>query len=338
MSTINPATPLTPALPATNHPRHIFRWLWSGTLALIILLTAALYSEIDPLRQRGWTSLVSSDLFVPEIDLARDDQGTIWKVRPTLLVGGGGTFHPPADFDPAMRSLTTVAVDRHNRVWLGAGYGMILMMDTNQHWTTFTPKNSGLPDLYVNVLAVDPQDHLWVGTSQGLGVFDVSGHWTDMAAGQGSHQTVAFAFDSQNRVWAETTDGPMVLNAGGQWTLGPQPPTDSLFVAFAVDDQGRAWVGDMSLHVLEPDGNWTTYTGRNSGLAGGIWALGLDAQGRLLIHTVNGWQTFDQSAALAPALIDQLTQLRTLGLWLAVAMLAATGLWTARRVRGGLRL
>jgi ligand-binding sensor domain-containing protein len=40
------------------------------------------------------------------------------------------------------------------------------------NWTYYNTRNSGLPDDWVNAIAIDKQGNIWIGTGKGLAKFD----------------------------------------------------------------------------------------------------------------------------------------------------------------------
>ena len=97
-------------------------------------------------------------------------------------------------------------------------------------WTNYTSSNSGLPDNYVNAIAVDENNNKWIGTTLGgLAVFDddtwatydtsnsgIPGNWITSIAIEG------------NIKWLGTAPGGFVKYDGSSWTS--YDPTNSPLV------------------------------------------------------------------------------------------------------------
>ncbi|MGE5251763.1 MAG: hypothetical protein ACM3QS_16290, partial [Bacteroidota bacterium] len=143
-------------------------------------------------------------------------------------------------------------------------------------WTTYTPGHSGLPS------EIDPDGNFagWNG----------------------------IALDAHGTARIMTDDGAFVL-VGNSW----QAPADESDepgqpVLGILDGRGRSWVwNDSEVSVLEKTG-WITLTPENSGLtAEGIYALKVDASGRVWIANNEGVNVFDggEIQTIPADLIDQ---------------------------------
>jgi ligand-binding sensor domain-containing protein len=110
-------------------------------------------------------------------------------------------------------------------------------------WTWYTPQNSDLSDEWVYALAFDQKGRTWMGTRDGVDIFD-DGEWTHYtieSMGLGEHDYVdvkALAVDTTGRVWVGTDAGLTVFD-GQSWK-----PTDIGGGARRLipDVQGGMWI------------------------------------------------------------------------------------------------
>jgi hypothetical protein len=87
----------------------------------------------------------------------------------------------------------------------------------------------------------------------------------------------------------------------------------------AIDDEGRVWVGSRrrqdkgSLSVLAPDGSWTTYTSKTSGLESDkIEALAVDNVGHIWVGTDDYLSRFDEGASTSKKILEPIALVKTL--------------------------
>src|SRR5512135_2973376 len=184
--------------------------------------------------------------------------------------------------------LTSVAVDRQNRVWVGtfgAGAGRL---DGDQ-WTKHSLANN-----YVNALALDASGNPWVATNDGAFFFDGQA-WTRFAQATGlpSSRVYAVAPAPGGQIWFGTDNGATVYD-GRRYKTYKQADglADNSVRAIAVDTQNRVWLGTQNGLSLFDGGKWKTYT-RADGLAGDeITTLALDAQKNVWVGTTHGLSVF----------------------------------------------
>ena len=57
--------------------------------------------------------------------------------------------------------------------WFGTDSGLVRLADTT--WTKFTTRNSPLPDNHISYLRYDPWGNLWIGTGNGIAIYNAAG-------------------------------------------------------------------------------------------------------------------------------------------------------------------
>ena len=88
-------------------------------------------------------------------------------------------------------------------------------------WTVYNTLNSGLPDNYVEAIAIDGSGNKWIGTAGGgLAEFDGT-NWTVYDAyhsGLPSNYVRAIAIDDLGNKWIGTWGGGLAEFDGSNWT------------------------------------------------------------------------------------------------------------------------
>lgn len=67
-------------------------------------------------------------------------------------------------------TLSTVAVDQNDVVWVGSWNGVSSF--DGKHWKYYTPDNSGLAGWIINKIRIDEQNNIWFATENGISKFD----------------------------------------------------------------------------------------------------------------------------------------------------------------------
>ncbi len=186
--------------------------------------------------------------------------------------------------------LTSVAVDKQGRVWVGTlGYGVARL--ENEQWAKYTFTGN-----YFNALALDANGNPWFATSDGA-LFSDGKMWMRVtrANGLASNRVNAIAVARDARVWFGTDEGATVFDGKTYRTYTKTDGlADNIVRAIAVDAQNRVWFGTLRGLSMFDGGKWKTYTKsadgtRADGLAADqITALALDARDNLWVGTTHG--------------------------------------------------
>ena len=103
--------------------------------------------------------------------LAIDKQGLAW------VSSRGKVYHLSPDNQwtthtlSKMTDIKMLMIDHQGRVWAG-GAGGVFVFDAPVGWIDYDSKNSGLTDDYIQHLAVDGKNKVWIATMTGLNQFD----------------------------------------------------------------------------------------------------------------------------------------------------------------------
>jgi ligand-binding sensor domain-containing protein len=229
---------------------------------------------------------------------------------------------------PLGDNITDLAVDGAGRVWVGAhayamakpGFvagGVSVLPDTLAAavtpdaaaaaapgdatlWTIYTPA-AGLLSDYVTALAVDAQDHVWIGTEQGLAQFDGKS-WTSFTTANGlPHNHVTdLASTPEGGLWVTTDGGGAVYYDGQAWTnLLTVGIADRVVNALAEGQDGSIWAATAGGVSRYAGTAWTAYTMLDGLAINDSRAVTVDGEGAVWIgggadrYTGAGLSRFD---------------------------------------------
>jgi ligand-binding sensor domain-containing protein len=188
--------------------------------------------------------------------------------------------------------LTSVAVDKQGRVWVGTlGYGGARL--ENEQWAKYTSVNN-----YINALALDANGNPWFATSDGAFFFD-GRTWMRVTQTNGlaSNRVNAVAVARDARVWFGTDEGASVFDGKTYRTYTKTDGlADNIVRAIAVDAQNRGWFGTLRGLSMFDGGRWKTYTHADGLAADEITTLALDARDNIWVGTTHGLSVFGDAA------------------------------------------
>ncbi len=171
--------------------------------------------------------------------------------------------------------------------------------------TIFNTQNSGLADSQANVLLPGSGSSWWIGTQNGLNLYDPASGWKtwhgkDM--GLTSSQVKTLQKDEQGNLWVGTSNGVAVLDSNGQWktmtTQNSALGNDAIF-SIAIQPGQAVWFGHLK-GVSRLDlqtGQWTQFDLSRFGFGwGGTVELMVDRQNRVWAATIgSGLNMWDGS-------------------------------------------
>lgn len=173
----------------------------------------------------------------------------------------------------AQDDLFQIEIDPNGFKWIiegGSSAGVLLFDEgdidnlNDDRCRVFTSSNSNVPTNETNCLAIDHDGDVWVGTNQGIVIFECGGSAFDDNC-RGSLRTVdldgfleylfktqavqAIAVDGANRKWVGTTNGVYLLSPDGKeqllhFTKDDSPLFDNFVRTIAIDDNtGEVFIG-----------------------------------------------------------------------------------------------
>jgi ligand-binding sensor domain-containing protein len=138
-------------------------------------------------------------------------------------------------------------------------------------WTIFNTSNSPLLDLGIQTIAIDQNNHKWVGTVYGLGVYDDNA-WTIYTKANSSlpdDNVTVVKIDKNNVAWIGTNNGGLAKFDGTTWTVWNTknsiiPCNNIRCIAF--DTLGNKWFGTTNGLLKLADTALTLWNYSNTGL------------------------------------------------------------------------
>lgn len=222
--------------------------LWAGT-------SAGLFRRRP---EGGW------ERFGADPELARsaiealhvDAAGSLWVATTTHLARlRGGEVHEWVREVPVGLSVRAIAEDHEGNLWLGSQWAGLLRV--RDGWTRRYSVPEGLHDPLVWSLARDADGRTWVGTNDGLAVFD--GHrFARVVPGAAlPHTNVYTLLPETDGLWIGTRGGLVRREADGRLHTPPglEALDGSQINALLRTPDGRLWIaGTRGLSVLDSEG------------------------------------------------------------------------------------
>jgi len=158
-------------------------------------------------------------------------------------------------------------------------------------WTNYqASENPNWGDVFS--IAIDKDGATWFGLWGGVRVKDSSGNWTSHNPIIGSGSTNDIAVDGNNHIWIGTDENGVAYYDGSTWTLYDTDNglVGNQIIAIGVAPDGKVWVGTNGQGVSVFDGtNWTAYTSQNSAIVSDrIQDFAFDDQGNVWILQAYG--------------------------------------------------
>ncbi len=184
--------------------------------------------------------------------------------------------------------VNALAIDRQWNIWIGAVerdqwsslQGAGLAKFDGESWKVHNESNSSLPSDWVNSLAVDGCNNIWIGTDSGLAKFDEL-DWAVYDRSNSdlpSNNIPRLAIDGRENVWIGTDGSGLARFDGESWKVYDESNSglpSNWINSLAVDGCNNIWIGAVervqgSLQgagLVKFDGeNWTVYKKSNSRL------------------------------------------------------------------------
>lgn len=281
----------------------------------------------------NWTALYSP-LYNGRV-LAKDSHNRIWVGH--FSHRGGLSYYDPSsnlwqilqwgDFSPR-NIINALGIDQHDTKWVwtvrdNSGASIVRAIDANNNEIEFDFGITSPPGREGGYeFGFDTKNRVWLGTQQGLLMFDYNGtlfSQTDdtwqlftSQAGLPSREVVTLAVDPKDRIWLGTASGGGVLDNGKFSPINP--PLCSDIKKIRIDAWGNVWfLTARGLSCYNPNTkNWTNYNQNNSqiipnpdplNLTSFYTCLHIDArQEFLLVGTQAGLSKFELKDTISPTL------------------------------------
>jgi hypothetical protein len=163
-------------------------------------------------------------------------------------------------------SVTSIAVDNSNNIWVGTNSG--LSKFDGSSWTSYTAAD-GLADDAIRALSFDPDGNLWIGTYEdGISKFDGQ-TWTTYTEDDGlfNNRVYSIHADNSSNIWIGTGNNHITKFDGTGFdffAVNPQTNPEGTIMghihAIYADHDDNLWVGSCYTGLSMYDGNnWTHY-------------------------------------------------------------------------------
>ena len=261
-----------------GHPQNdkIYIGTYFGGLIELDGEELTLYNDTNSTLQGA----VGDDLRERVAGMEFDENNNLWITNnsapePISVLTNEGEFHK---FDVPLTNLGQLAIDRAGYKWAivdGTSQGLLVFDDngtfedpTDDRTRILTTNNSNLPDNQVFSVEADLDGDIWVGTVDGVVVFECGQSAFDTDVCSGNRRVVdenfvddetenllkgervnAIGIDGGNRKWFGTTNGVFVQDANGTQNIGffdennsPLFSNNIIDIAFD-DDTGEVYIG-----------------------------------------------------------------------------------------------
>lgn len=164
-----------------------------------------------------------------------------------------------------------VTIDHNNITWFGTTDGLVKFDGTT--WTTYTPANSPLADIFVMRVFADRNDNIWVNTPYGaLQKFDGVNWQTINISGFPGLPMQDIVEDYAGNIWMSAgwlgtgVTTKIGRYTGTSWVMLNNTPGD-IATGLAIDNDNNLWAIFLGIGIGKYNGStWTVYTPANSGL------------------------------------------------------------------------
>jgi ligand-binding sensor domain-containing protein len=193
-----------------------------------------------------------------------------------------------------------IAIDLKGCKWVCTADGISKYNDTT--WTNYNTSNGLLKD-FMNVITVDHQNNIWVGSNYG-GVSKFDGkNWVSYLDGGLSNGVNTFCVDSLGKVWAGTYEGGIMKFDDSIWIQYPVSPEGikSRYVTSIITDRlGLKWFASMDWGVSEFDQFFIVSSNKNvlSDSANNEGVIKVTSEGKWGVSCDKDWIILNKKSGL----------------------------------------
>lgn len=168
------------------------------------------------------------------------------------------------------KGLTGVAINcftamQDALVFAGTVNGVYRSSDNGESWTSI---NQGLTSTYIQTIAHNGNDELFLGTLEGKVFFsdDEGDVWIDRTSNLSVYTIWSTAIGDNDRVFAGTNQGLYYSDDNGlNWSASPSPLTSESIVALKTAEDGTLYAANDN-HVYKSTDNGTSWVQSSNGL------------------------------------------------------------------------
>ncbi len=164
-----------------------------------------------------------------------------------------------------------IEFDDEGNIWLGYGDDGLAIYDPVTYSQTSILLSNSIPGNTINAIASDDGGNKWIGTDNGIAVYDGSWQIYDTSNTLlGSNEIEDIVKDNSNNMWIGTDDRGLAKFDGVNWTIYNMSNSDlpsNYIEALDVDNAGNIWIGTSSDGLAKySNGTFTEYNTINSDL------------------------------------------------------------------------
>lgn len=176
-----------------------------------------------------------AELDSPVVDISTALDGSLWLItETTLYLYENGEFCPVVALPD--ETVCLAALDNKSKycetVYIGSKFeGLMSMKGKRRHFAELVPDVTGVLSQSINCIALDGLGHLWVGSDEGLNIYDGKSYWFNgndlYSVPAGSFNDMFFAADGKK--YFATNTGVVTLIEGkisyfsyGVWLMNPK--------------------------------------------------------------------------------------------------------------------
>ena len=195
-------------------------------------LFAAIGNSLAEIKKGKISKLADFDAPVVDISVALDN--SIWLITETeLFLMENDEF--TKIMDVAEGTVCLAALDNKAKysetVYIGSTVeGLLSMKGKRRHWAELLPNVTGVLSQSINCISIDALGHLWVGTDNGLNIYDGKSYWFNgndfYSVPTGSFNDMFFAADGKKYFATNTglitlIEGKISYYSFGPWLMHP---------------------------------------------------------------------------------------------------------------------
>ena len=170
----------------------------------------------------------------PVIDISVALDGSMWLItESTLYRQDDGEFVEIVDLPD--QTVCLAALDNKAKydetVYVGSAVeGLLSMKGKRRHWAELMPDVTGVLSKKINCIAIDALGHLWVGSDEGLNIYDGKNYWFNgndfYSVPAGKFNDMFFAADGKKYFATDTgiitlIEGKLSYYSFGAWLMHP---------------------------------------------------------------------------------------------------------------------
>jgi len=198
-----------------------------------------------------------------------------------------------------------LAMDSSGNMWLALEGGLVKMDSDFNIIDYYSESNSGLPHFYCQALAIDTNDHVWVGSAGGvLAEFDGNETWTTYSP---YYDVTGIKINSQNHVWFHSWNSGIAYydRTNFHWynTQNSEIPSDDTY-DLEIQDDSIIWIATMDSGLARfCNGEFSVFDTLNSNIASNkIYSIEIDTNNNIVycgtdkgisFFDGNNWQNFE---------------------------------------------